>query len=114
MDDCLFCKIVAGSIPSDKVYEDDLVLAFRDIDPKAPVHILIIPKKHFGSIMDVVSGDEEYLEAMTKAAQQIAREQQIDEKGFRLVVNTGENGGQTVPHLHMHLLGGRALGWPPG
>lgn len=114
MDNCLFCKIIAGEIPSQKVYEDDHVLAFRDIDPKAPVHVLIIPKKHFGSVMDLGDADAEYLEAMTHAAQEIARKEGLDETGFRLVINTGEGGGQTVPHLHMHLLGGRALGWPPG
>lgn len=114
MEDCLFCKIVAGEIPSDKVYEDDLVVAFSDIDPKAPVHVLIIPKKHFASIMDVGPEDAKYIAAMTNAAQQIVRDKGLEDSGFRLVVNTGEDGGQTVPHLHMHLLGGRALEWPPG
>lgn len=114
MDNCLFCKIVAGEIPSEKVYEDELVLAFGDIDPKAPVHVLIIPKKHFSSIMEMRGDEMKYLDAMAKAAQKIAQEKGLDDTGFRLVINTGEDGGQTVPHLHMHLLGGRALGWPPG
>ncbi len=111
MDDCLFCKIIGGSIPSDKVYEDDMVLAFNDIDPQAPVHVLIIPKAHFASIMEA---EDSYTAAMYAAARKIAREKGLDASGFRLVINTGEDGGQTVAHLHMHLLGGRALGWPPG
>ena len=114
MADCLFCKIIAGEIPSDKVYEDDMVYAFSDIEPQAPVHILIIPKKHFGSIMDVAGEDFKYVNRMTETAQRIAREKGLAEDGFRLVFNTGKNGGQTVPHLHMHLLGGRYMEWPPG
>lgn len=111
MDDCLFCKIVRGEIPSARVYEDDKVIAFRDIDPKAPVHVLIVPKKHFKSIMEA---DHETLLALTDAAKKLAAELGVAEKGFRLVINTGADGGQTVPHLHIHLLGSRELGWPPG
>ncbi|MBC5647343.1 histidine triad nucleotide-binding protein [Christensenella tenuis] len=114
MEDCLFCRIITGEIPSNKVYEDEFVYAFTDIDPKAPVHILIIPKKHLKSILEVKDGDFEYIDAMIKAAQKIAAEKGIAADGFRLVFNTGENGGQTVPHLHLHLLGGRYLEWPPG
>jgi histidine triad (HIT) family protein len=114
MEDCLFCKIIAGEIPSKKVYEDDMVYAFYDIDPQAPEHVLIIPKKHFQSILEIGENDFQYLNAMVRAAQKIAREKGVAEDGFRLVFNTGENGGQTVPHLHMHLLGGRFLEWPPG
>lgn len=114
MEDCLFCKIIAGEIPSNKVYEDELVYAFYDIDPKAPEHILIIPKKHIASILEVQDDDFSYVEAMIKAAQKISKEKGIDADGFRLVFNTGKNGGQTVHHLHMHLLGGRYLEWPPG
>ncbi|MEG1472747.1 MAG: histidine triad nucleotide-binding protein [Christensenella sp.] len=114
MDDCLFCKIIAREIPSNKVYEDDMVYAFADIDPKAPEHILIIPKKHFDSILNVQGEDFAYVDAMMKAAQKITAERGIANDGFRLVFNTGENGGQTVKHLHMHLLGGRSLSWPPG
>lgn len=114
MEDCLFCKIVAGEIPSDKVYEDDLVFAFRDIDPKAPEHVLVVPKKHLASVMDAGGGDAQYLTAMFDAARTIAKDLGLTDKGFRLVINTGEDGGQTVHHLHLHLLGGRAMGWPPG
>jgi len=113
MEDCLFCKILGGGISSEKVYEDEMVYAFNDIDPKAPVHVLIIPKAHAESIMDM-EGKGDYLEAMFAAAREIAREKGIDEKGFRLVINTGDDGGQTVHHLHMHMLGGRQMEWPPG
>ncbi|WP_066688788.1 histidine triad nucleotide-binding protein [Christensenella intestinihominis] len=114
MEDCLFCKIISGDIPSNKVYEDELVYAFTDIDPQAPVHILIIPKKHIESILKVQDGDFQYVDAMVKAAQKIAAEKGIAQDGFRIVFNTGENGGQTVHHLHLHLLGGRYMEWPPG
>ena len=114
MEDCLFCKIIAGEIPSNKIYEDERVYAFTDIDPKAPAHILVIPKKHIKSILEVSEEDFEYLDAMVRAAQKIAETQKIAADGFRLVFNTGENGGQTVHHLHMHLLGGRYMEWPPG
>lgn len=114
MTDCLFCKIITGEIPSNKIYEDEKVYAFTDIDPKAPVHILVIPKKHIQSILQVKAEDMEYIGAMVCAAQQIAKDQNIAEEGFRTVFNTGENGGQTVPHLHMHILGGRYMEWPPG
>lgn len=114
MEDCLFCKIIAGEIPGNKVYEEDMVYAFYDIDPKAPEHILIIPKKHIKSILEVGEGDFCYIEAMIKAAQKLAAEKGFAQDGFRLVFNTGANGGQTVHHLHLHLLGGREFGWPPG
>jgi histidine triad (HIT) family protein len=111
--DCLFCKIASGEIPSEKVYEDDTVCAFSDIDPKAPVHVLIIPKTHAASILDMAGkGDE--LPAMFDSARKIARDMGLAEKGFRLVITTGDDGGQTVRHLHLHLLGGRRMGWPPG
>lgn len=108
---CLFCRIAAGEIPSIKVYEDDKVLAFRDIDPQAPVHVLIIPKEHFDSVMDASA---EIVGCMAKIASKIAADEGVAEKGFRIVMNTGEDGGQSVKHLHMHLLGGRSLQWPPG
>lgn len=110
--DCLFCKMVAGEIPCDTVYEDDDVLAFRDIDPKAPVHVLIVPKAHVQSMADEKA--EAYAAAMFRAARSIAQAEGVSEGGFRAVMNTGEDGGQTVGHLHMHLLAGRALAWPPG
>ena len=110
--DCLFCKIAAGEIPSAKVYEDDAVLAFRDIAPAAPEHVLIIPKKHYDNIMQM--DDDALLARLFAAARKVAAELGLEEDGFRLVINTGKNGGQTVGHLHMHLLGARELGWPPG
>ena len=111
MDDCLFCKIAGGEIPCSKVYEDEKVLAFNDIDPKAPVHVLIIPKKHAANILEA---DDETVLAMTAAAKKLAKQLGVDAKGFRIVMNTGADGGQSVNHLHMHLLGARELGWPPG
>lgn len=113
MDDCLFCKIIAGEIPSDKVYEDEYIYAFNDIDKKAPEHILIIPKKHISSII-VADAESNIMNKLIGAAQKIASDKGLSENGFRLVINTGKDGGQTVNHLHMHLLGGRELGWPPG
>ncbi|OEF96231.1 histidine triad nucleotide-binding protein [Desulfuribacillus alkaliarsenatis] len=113
--DCIFCKIVEGEIPSKKVYEDDMVLAFHDITPVAPVHVLIIPKKHISSILDIDESDaENYIAKIHLAAKKIAKDLGIAENGFRLVNNCGDAGGQTVYHIHYHLLGGRNLSWPPG
>ncbi len=114
MDDCLFCKIVRGEIPSDKVYEDEMVLAFNDIDKKAPVHILVIPKKHVGSLLELGDEDAALTAHIMGVIQRIAKEMGVDKSGFRVVVNTGDDGGQTVHHLHFHILGGRSLEWPPG
>lgn len=108
---CIFCKIIAGEIPSKKAYEDDKVLAFYDIDPQAPTHILIIPKRHCDSVMDA---DDDTMAYMIKIAKQLAIREGIAENGFRLVVNTGADGGQSVMHLHLHLLGGRRFNWPAG
>ena len=108
---CLFCRIIEGEIPSNKVYEDDKVLAFRDIAPQAPTHILIIPKEHFDSVLDA---DPETVAYMVGIAKKLAVDEGIDEAGFRLVINTGEEGGQSVKHLHLHLIGGRSMQWPPG
>jgi histidine triad (HIT) family protein len=112
MSDCLFCKIVSGAIPANKVAESDKCLAFRDIGPKAPTHILVIPKEHVASINDLA--DTSVMADMTAMAKEIAAKEGIAESGFRLVVNTGAGGGQTVFHLHMHVLGGRQMKWPPG
>lgn len=112
MRDCLFCKIVAGQIPSTKVYENETVLAFRDIDPKAPVHVLIIPKAHYDSLLS--PGADKAAAALFASVASVARKVGVDDAGFRVVINTGRDGGQAVGHLHLHLLGGRALGWPPG
>lgn len=111
--ECIFCKIVAGTIPSKKVREDESVFAFHDIEPKAPTHILIIPKKHIGSLAHIGPGDEAVLGHLLASAAAIAREQGLA-NGYRVVISTGPEGGQTVDHLHLHLLGGRQMHWPPG
>ena len=112
MSDCLFCRIAGGEIPSKKVYEDESVYAFEDIAPKAPTHVLVIPKKHISGLADVSPGDEALLGAVAARAAAIARERGLAD--FRLVANNGEGAGQSVFHLHFHLLGGRAMTWPPG
>lgn len=109
----IFAKIIAREIPADIVYEDDLCLAFRDISPKAPTHILIIPKKAIVSLADLTPEDETIVGRCVIVASQVAKEQNLDD-GYRLVVNCGNDGGQEVPHLHFHLLGGRMMTWPPG
>lgn len=114
MSDCLFCKIIAKTIPATIVYEDDQVLAFRDISPKAPTHILIIPKKHIATINDIDNNDTNLLGHMLQIAKQLARDEKLADDGYRLVMNCNADGGQTVFHIHLHLLGGRQLGWPPG
>ncbi len=108
-EDCLFCKIIKKEIPADIVYEDDQVLAFRDISPQAPLHVLIIPHKHISTINDASENDEKLLGYMLLTAAKIARENQVDEAGYRLVINCNEQGGQTVFHVHLHLLAGRQL-----
>lgn len=114
MDDCLFCKIADGRIPSDRVYEDDEVVAFRDIDPQAPVHVLVIPRRHIESADALAAADAPTVMAMFAAAQRVARALGVAESGYRLVTNIGADAGQSVQHLHLHLLGGRSLQWPPG
>jgi histidine triad (HIT) family protein len=111
--DCLFCNIAAGSIPVQKVFEDDTSVAFVDIHPQAPVHLLIIPRKHIASLAHLSPEDERLLGHMHGLAKQIAEQQGL-QHGFRTVMNTGPDGGQTVGHLHLHLLGGRPMHWPPG
>jgi len=111
--DCLFCKIAAGAIPVKRLYEDDHVLAFPDINPQAPVHILLIPKKHLASLAHASPEDATMLGQLIAAAGEVARAQKLA-NGYRLVINTGPDGGQTVDHLHVHLLGGRHMTWPPG
>ena len=113
MEDCLFCKIANGTVPTEFLYEDDKVVAFRDIDPVAPVHVLIIPKKHFDSILTVPAGNE-IISHMHTVACKLAISLGIAQKGFRLVSNCGDEAGQSVKHLHYHLLGGRSMNWPPG
>ena len=112
--DCLFCKIVAGDIPSSKVYEDDDLFAFDDITPQAPTHVLIVPRRHIDSLDKADAGDKELLGKLMLAAADIAREKGFAKDGYRVVINTNENGGQTVFHLHVHLMGGRQFIFPPG
>ena len=112
--DCIFCKIVAGEIPSKIVIEDDKVIAFNDISPAAPLHILIIPKKHINSALTLSDDAYDIISSIFKTAVRLAKEFNIAEDGFRIVNNCGKNGGQTVEHLHFHLIGGRCLTWPPG
>ena len=107
--DCIFCKIVAGEIPSDTLYQDDEVFAFRDINPQAPVHVLVIPRKHIESLIQLSEDESSFVAHMVDVANQLARKEGIAESGYRLVINCGEQGGQLVPHLHLHLLGGRGL-----
>lgn len=114
MSDCLFCKIAAKEIPSKIVYEDNMVVAFEDINPSAPVHILLIPRKHLSSLNDISADDKTLLGHIQMVVAQIAREQNIAVDGYRLVINCGPMGGQEVMHLHYHLLGGREMLWPPG
>jgi histidine triad (HIT) family protein len=111
--DCLFCKIIAGQIPSTPVYQDDLAYAFADINPKAPVHVLIVPREHIGSLDEAGKEHRALLGHLMSVAAEIARQRSLA-KGYRVVVNTGEHGGQTVDHLHLHLMGGRQMTWPPG
>ncbi|NLA06121.1 MAG: histidine triad nucleotide-binding protein [Firmicutes bacterium] len=113
MTDCLFCKIANKELPSEIVYEDDDVLAFRDINPQAPVHVLIIPKRHIASLSDLTEDDKDAMGHLMFVASKLADDLGIGE-GFRVVVNCGKDAGQSVFHIHMHLLGGRSLGWPPG
>lgn len=113
-NDCLFCGIAAGKVNADLVYEDDAVVAFRDINPQAPTHVLIIPREHIATLNDVDADNAGVLSRMYLAVGKIARQEGFDEAGYRAVINCNEHGGQTVFHLHLHLLGGRSLSWPPG
>ena len=114
MSDCLFCKIVSGEIPCDKIYENDKLIAFRDIDPKAPPHILVIPKNHIRSINELEISDQNLAGEILLAAKEIASIENIESSGYRTIFNTNSDGGQTVYHIHMHVMGGRQLHWPPG
>jgi len=114
MSDCLFCKMVKGEIPPDIVYEDNDVLAFRDINPQSPTHVLVIPKRHISTINDLESDDAELVGKLYLAAKKVAEKDGIAEAGFRTVMNCNESAGQTVLHIHLHVLGGRRMSWPPG
>ena len=110
MEDCLFCKIIKGEIPSDKVYEDDEILAFKDINPAAPIHILVIPKKHISCLLDLEEADFELVGKIQKVINKLAKQLNIEKEGFRVIVNCGKDAGQEVMHLHYHLLAGKKLG----
>ncbi|HPE72579.1 MAG: histidine triad nucleotide-binding protein [Candidatus Competibacteraceae bacterium] len=114
MNDCIFCKIAAGEIPADIVYDDGEVLAFRDINPEAPVHLLLIPRRHIATLNDLSEADAALVGRLYLAGQQIAVELGVAESGYRTVINCNRDAGQLVFHIHMHLLAGRELGWPPG
>ena len=114
MSDCIFCKIVEKKIPAKVVYEDDFTLAFEDINPQAPVHFLIIPKKHISTIVDIKDADRELIGRISQVAAKIAADKGIAERGFRMVANCNPESGQTVYHIHFHVLGGRQMQWPPG
>jgi len=115
MNDCLFCKIAAGQIPADKVYEDDRALVFKDISPQAPTHLLAVPKKHYAAAHEIPPEEiGTIFEGLMNAVCKAVRATGLDKSGYRLVVNSGETAGQTVSHLHVHVLGGRELAWPPG
>lgn len=111
---CLFCKIAEGDIPADKIFEDDEVVAFRDINPAAPTHVLVIPKKHIATINDAAAEDQSLLGKMMLVAKDIAAKEGVSEDGFRFALNTNSHGGQSVYHIHLHLLAGRQMQWPPG
>jgi len=113
-DDCIFCKIANQDIPVELVYQDYLLAAFRDINPAAPVHILIVPRKHIGGVLELMDIDAEMLGKIFEVAAGLARREGIAESGFRIVVNSGPDAGQSVRHIHFHLLGGREMAWPPG
>jgi len=114
MSDCIFCKIASGDIPADKLYEDDDVLAFRDLGPQAPTHALVIPKVHIATLNDLTEANQAIMGKLFLAAKQVAADQGIAADGYRTVMNCNNHGGQTVYHIHLHLLGGRRMTWPPG
>ncbi|CAN5424924.1 MAG: histidine triad nucleotide-binding protein [Pyrinomonadaceae bacterium] len=112
--DCIFCRVVAGEIPADVIYKDEQAVAFRDINPHAPIHALVIPREHIASLNDAGPADAATLGHLLQVAARVAAEQGLSESGFRTVINTGAGAGQSVFHLHLHILGGRRLSWPPG
>ena len=114
MKDCIFCNIVAGEVPAEKVYQDEWVVGFRDLNPQAPVHVLLIPRKHIATINDIQIEDEVIVGRLISAAREIAAEEGLSKEGYRVVMNCNEAAGQSVFHIHLHLLGGRTMAWPPG
>lgn len=111
---CLFCKIIAGEIPASKVFEDDQLIAFNDINPQAPMHVLVVPRRHVATLNDLAAGDDALVGEMVRRAAAIAKENGFDGPGYRTVFNCNAQAGQTVFHIHLHLLGGRTMTWPPG
>jgi histidine triad (HIT) family protein len=111
---CLFCKIIAGEIPSKGIYEDEQLFAFEDINPQAPLHVLVIPRRHIATLNDLASGDDTLVGSMVRRAAAIAQSRGVDGSGYRTVLNCNSDAGQSVFHIHLHLLGGRAMSWPPG
>ena len=114
MPDCLFCRVAAGEIPASIVYEDTRLVAFKDINPQAPTHILVIPRRHIATLNDLGPDEDALVGEMTRRAAAIAKEEELAERGYRVLFNCNADAGQTVFHIHMHLVGGRRLGWPPG
>ena len=114
MEQCLFCAIAAGEIPCEKIYNDEEILAFRDTSPQAPTHVLVIPKRHIASLADLTQDDAAIMGQLAVVSSHLAADLGLDASGYRWVVNCGPDACQTVPHIHLHLLGGRPLGWPPG
>lgn len=114
MEECIFCKIISKEIPANIVYEDERMIAFSDINPQAPVHILLIPKEHFPSLNEIPEDKKDILSHILLKAKEIAREKEIADRGYRIVLNTARESGQEVLHIHFHLLGGRQMSWPPG
>jgi histidine triad (HIT) family protein len=114
MSDCLFCKIIDRTIPASIVYEDDRVMAFNDINPQGPTHVLVVPKRHIASLNDLTPADDAAIGEVVRRAAAIAKDRGVSIGGFRTVFNTNKDGGQTVFHIHLHLIGGRSLSWPPG
>jgi len=112
--DCLFCRVANGELPTEIIYKNDDILAFRDINPQAPTHVLVIPKRHIDSINHATPGDAELLGRMVLAAKEVAAQEGLHDAGYRLVFNINNHGGQTVYHIHLHVLGGRQMTWPPG
>lgn len=114
MDSCLFCKIIKKKIPAPRVYEDEHAIVIKDINPQAPVHLLALPRKHYAGVHEVVSADATIFGQLFQAVSKVVEQEKLAEEGYRLVINFGEKAGQTVPHIHVHLLSGRSMHWPPG
>jgi len=114
MTECIFCRIAARDLPGEIVHEDDAIVAFRDISPQAPTHIVLVPRKHIPSTNELVAEDDHIMGRLLRVAAELAKKEQIDQRGYRLVLNCGAEAGQSVDHIHLHLLGGRGLTWPPG